>query len=79
MLAEDERLEHELRREFGDPPLPWGPGAHAASMRDPVRAQQAEPQQAWRPSPPVPSTKDSFGASPLTPADIEAILARAKK
>lgn len=82
MLAEDERLEHELRRELGDVPLPWGPGAAAAALRSP-ETRSAEPQ-AWKPSTssaqpaaaPKTDKAEAFGASPLTPSDIEAILAK---
>jgi hypothetical protein len=78
MLAEDERLEHELRRELGDVPLPWGPGAAAAALRSP-ETRSAEPS-AWKPqvasAAPKTDKAEAFGASPLTPADIEAILAK---
>ena len=43
MLAEDERLEHELRREFGDPQLPWGPGR--ATSASPPRRATAPPRR----------------------------------
>lgn len=76
MLDEDERLEHELRREFGDPALPWGP---AGSGRGRPAFQDPEPQ-AWRPiAAAVAAARDTLGAAPLTPADIDAILARLKK
>jgi acetaldehyde dehydrogenase (acetylating) len=68
MLEEDERLEHQLRREFGDPQLPWGEGARG-SYRAPA-PQRSAPVAARAPR--------SFGANPLTPADIEAILATRK-
>ena len=78
MLAEDERLEHMLRREFGDPPLPWttalGGGGDQPRKDDAARAP-APP--APRPAPRVPvGAGATFGAAPLTPADIEAIIAR---
>lgn len=75
MLDEDERLEHELRREFGDPPLPWGPqrpGAFDPLPRGEPYARPATPTV----NHPVGVGARPFGASPLTPADIEAILAR---
>ena len=71
MLAEDERLEHMLRREFGDPPLPWAP-----ALRGSGQAGEAAPAPRPAPSPRTPVAAASFGASPLTPADIEAIIAR---
>jgi acetaldehyde dehydrogenase (acetylating) len=76
MLDEDERLEHELRREFGDPPLPWGPSGHRHELAG--RSVDAHGTGgAWAPQRPVTtSARDSFGANPLTPADIEAILQR---
>lgn len=71
MLDEDERLEHQLRPELGDPPLPWGPGrGHARAV------EASPPAAAWAPRPSVAPARDTFGASPLTPADIEAILQR---
>lgn len=86
MLAEDERLEHELRREFGDPLLPWAPGhpgAFQAVPRSTYAPRNGTPPAPARPAPPrtspayagAPSPR-SFGASPLTPADIEAIISR---
>ncbi len=75
MLDEDERLEHELRREFGDPLLPWGPnrpGAFQAVSREPYAAPASRPVATSTAG----GDGRSFGASPLTPADIEAIIAR---
>ncbi|MGE0707845.1 MAG: aldehyde dehydrogenase family protein [Planctomycetota bacterium] len=71
MLDEDERLEHELRREFGDPRLPWGGGPRGGYVPPPAAAPAPAPVS-------VSSAGRSFGANPLTPADIEAILARKK-
>lgn len=113
MLAEDERLEHELRREFGDPLLPWGDrGGHApAPSYSPVHGASAHAAPAHgalgaaapsyagsgsgyggnasyggrntpaptRPVAAVSTSTDAFGASPLTPADIEAIISRHKR
>ena len=70
MLDEDERLEAQLRREFGDPILPWQRGGTARG------GLPLDYQAAPRASAPRPSTSGSQGASPLTPADIEAILSR---
>lgn len=82
-LAEDERLEHELRREFGDPPLPWGPGnphpagGNGSRPPQPVRVAAAAPAApASRPRAAAAPRGVTFGASPLTPADIEAIISR---
>lgn len=77
MLDEDERLEHQLRPELGDPVLPWGPGAgRAAATATPTSTSGREPAPAaWAARPAAPA-RESFGASPLTPADIEAILQR---
>lgn len=75
MLAEDERLEHMLRREFGDPQLPWAPGAQQGGVAaEPARApaRQAVGVGAG-------GGGGAFGASPLTPADIDAIIARQKR
>lgn len=70
MLDEDERLEHELRREFGDPRLPWAPGGQGGYTPPPApRAPRTTS---------APAASRGFGASPLTPADIEAILASRK-
>jgi hypothetical protein len=78
MLKEDERLEHELRREFGESALPWGAGnphpgpsyTPSASVHRP-HYTPARPAQAG-----APARAGQFGASPLTPADIEAIISR---
>jgi acetaldehyde dehydrogenase (acetylating) len=79
MLDEDERLEHELRREFGDPALPWGPAARGRGYLGSGSSATPEPQ-AWRPiSAAVAAANETLGAAPLTPADIEAILARLKR
>jgi acyl-CoA reductase-like NAD-dependent aldehyde dehydrogenase len=73
MLAEDERLEHELRREFGDPTLPWGSGRNHPGPSYVPTTQHLRPRHvAGAPS----RAPASFGASPLTPADIEAIISR---
>jgi acetaldehyde dehydrogenase (acetylating) len=72
MLAEDERLEHELRREFGDPTLPWSAGPRPTGTQ-PRYAPRSQTVPAYaKPAP----RGTSFGASPLTPADIEAIISR---
>lgn len=68
MLDEDERLEGELRREFGDPALPWQRGG---TPRGGVSAPAA-----YVPVPKASGPTPTQGASPLTPADIEAILSR---
>jgi acyl-CoA reductase-like NAD-dependent aldehyde dehydrogenase len=74
MLAEDERLEHELRREFGDPALPWAAGSRPGAV-EPGYTPRPKPVRAYsRPAGATPAS--SFGASPLTPADIEAIISR---
>lgn len=72
MLDEDERLEHQLRREFGDPLLPWG----AAGGHGGARAAAPVAPAAWVSRTTAAPARDAFGASPLTPADIEAILQR---
>lgn len=72
MLDEDERLEHQLRREFGDPVLPWGPNVRLAPEAAPAPAAWSAP----RPAVGATVGGGAFGASPLTAADIDAILAR---
>lgn len=74
MLAEDERLEHELRREFGDPTLPWAAGSRPGAV-EPRYTPHARPVRTYAPPARAPQPA-SFGASPLTPADIEAIISR---
>lgn len=77
MLAEDERLEHQLRREFGDPRLPWGDGAAAHAPAPSYRSAPAVAHTGYRaPGAALQPTPVGFGASPLTPADIEAIISR---
>ena len=68
MLEEDERLEHQLRREYNDPRLPWSSGGGKVEVRT---GGSEAPRSA-----PAPSSGGAFSASPLTPADIEAILQR---
>jgi len=78
MLDEDERLEHQLRREFGDPQLPWnGEGISPGGYRStpPVAHTGYRAPGAATPQP----TPVGFGASPLTPADIEAIISRQRR
>jgi len=72
MLNEDERLERELRPEFGDPILPWHRQGGGVSASPAPAAAWSAPAAAPVRATPAPS----FGASPLTPADIEAIISR---
>lgn len=89
MLDEDERLEHELRPQLGDTRLPWSSGGSRSSsgyapapsyerreaMPEPVaQAPRRQPVGAG-----VASGGIFEGASPLTPADIEAIISKNKK
>jgi acetaldehyde dehydrogenase (acetylating) len=87
-LAEDERLEHELRREFGDPLLPWGDAApiigsayrnghHGSPLGAPGgNGSYGHSHGHGQPARSARSSGPAFGASPLTPADIEAIISR---
>ncbi|RMG15043.1 MAG: aldehyde dehydrogenase family protein [Planctomycetota bacterium] len=74
MLAEDERLEHELRREFGESGLPWGGGPPHPGPRYTPSAAAFRGRSERQPAPVASGAR--FGASPLTPADIEAIISR---
>jgi len=69
MLDEDERLEAQLRREFGDPILPWQKSGAQLGGVQPRPSYSAPPARAS-------SGSNTQGASPLTPSDIEAILSR---
>jgi acyl-CoA reductase-like NAD-dependent aldehyde dehydrogenase len=91
MLDEDERLEHELRAQLGDTRLPWNSGGSRTGGYAPAPSPERklpEPVLASAPrSNPVfaggaggtESPHAAFTASPLTPADIEAIISRHKK
>jgi acyl-CoA reductase-like NAD-dependent aldehyde dehydrogenase len=82
MLDEDERLEHELRAQLGDTKLPWSSGGFRTAG-----GYAPAPSEGRRAAEPVaaaprrqPAGAGAFdGASPLTPADIEAIISRHKK
>jgi acyl-CoA reductase-like NAD-dependent aldehyde dehydrogenase len=84
MLDEDERLEHEFRAQLGDTRLPWSSGGSRVSggyTPAPSYERRPEPVPAMAAAPRSAGATDSFvgGASPLTPADIEAIISRHKK
>ena len=76
MLEEDERLEGKLRREFGDPILPWQKSGVSRGGVDYASARSATPSHAAPAAPSISGPTNTQGASPLTPADIEAILSR---
>lgn len=70
MLEEDERLEAKLRREFGDPLLPWHKSGIERGGVQP-RPVVSAPATAARSG-----SSNTQGASPLTPSDIDSILSR---
>ncbi|MBI3722447.1 aldehyde dehydrogenase family protein [bacterium] len=72
MLDQDESREHELRAELGDTRLPWSPGKSGAVERRPQAGAAPEPRR-------VAVGAGIEGASPLSPADIDAILSKHKK
>lgn len=92
MLDEVERLEHELRAQLGDRPLPWSrtldtlrsPGRSSSPgpvERKPVFAERPASVPTRAPAMAGAGSRSSLadGASPLTPADIEAIISRHSK
>jgi acyl-CoA reductase-like NAD-dependent aldehyde dehydrogenase len=85
MLDEDERLEFELRAQYGDTRLPWSNPGGSSSRSGAYAPAPSYEKRAEAPAPRVAvgaaaaSTGNFQGASPLTPADIEAIISRHKK